>query len=41
MFYQILLSPQMKRREIITYQHGIYGLPQELPMVLRLMVLVN
>ena len=29
-FYQIFLSPQVKRWEIITYKHGICELPQEL-----------
>ena len=36
MFYQIFLSPQVKRRAIITYKHGIYELPHELPNDLRL-----
>ena len=36
MFYQILLSPQVKRWAIITYNHGIYKLPHELPNDLRL-----
>ena len=36
MFYQIFLSPQVKRWAIITYKHGIYELPQELPNNLRL-----
>ena len=31
MFYQIFLSPQVKRWAIITYKHGIYELPYELP----------
>ena len=31
MFYQIFLSPQVKRWAIITYKHGIYQLPHELP----------
>ena len=31
MFYQILLSPQVKRWAIVTYKHGIYELPHELP----------
>ena len=31
MFYQIFLSPQVKRWVIITYKHGIYELPHELP----------
>ena len=36
MFYQIFLSPQVKRWAIITYKHGIYELPHELPNYLRL-----
>ena len=36
MFYQIVLSPQVKRWTIITYTHGIYELPHELPNDLRL-----
>ena len=44
-FYNILrlfdvlptfLSPQLKRSAIITYKHGIYELPHELPTDLRL-----
>ena len=31
MFYQILLSPKVKRYAIITYEHGVYELPHELP----------
>ena len=31
MFFQIFLSPQVKRWAIITYKHGIYELPHELP----------
>ena len=31
MFYQILLSPQVKRQEIVTYKHGIYELSHKLP----------
>ena len=31
MFYQIFLSPQVERYAIITYKHGIYELPHELP----------
>ena len=31
MFYQIFLSPQVKRGAIITYKHGICELPHELP----------
>ena len=30
MFYQIFLSPQVKRCAIITYEYGIYKLPNEL-----------
>ena len=39
MFYKIFLSPQGKRWAIISYKHGIYELPQELPNVLRLKIL--
>ena len=35
MFYQIFISPQAKRCVIITYKHGIYELPHELPNDLR------
>ena len=31
MFYQISLSPQVKRCSIITYEYGIYEFPHELP----------
>ena len=31
MFYQIFLSPPVKRWVIITYKHGIYDLPHKLP----------
>ena len=31
MFYQILLSPQVKRIVIISNKHGIHELPRELP----------
>ena len=31
MFYQIFLSPQAKRCAIITYKHGKYELPHDLP----------
>ena len=41
MFYQIFLPPQVKRWPIITYKHGIYVLPQELPNNLRLKILGN
>ena len=36
MIYQILLSPQVKRWATITYKHGIYEFPHELPNNLRL-----
>ena len=36
MFYQIYLSPQVKRWAIISYKHGIYELSHELPNDLRL-----
>ena len=41
MFYQLFLSPQVKRCAIITYEHGIYELPQELPNDGRLRILGN
>ena len=41
MFHQILLSPQVKQCTIITYKHGIYELPHELPYDLRLKKLGN
>ena len=31
MFYQIFLSPQVKRLIIITYKQGIYQLPHKVP----------
>ena len=36
MFYQIFLSPQVKRYAIITYKHGIHELPHELSNDLKL-----
>ena len=41
MFYQILLSLQVKRCAIITYKHGIHELPHELKNDLRLRILGN
>ena len=41
MFYQTFLSPQVKRCSIITYEHGIYELPHELPSNLKLNTLGN
>ena len=42
MFYEIFLSPQVKRSAIIIYEHhGIYELPYELPNYLRLRILGN
>ena len=41
MFYSILISPQVNRLEILTYQEGIYELPHELPSDLRLRNLGN
>ena len=35
MLHQIFLSPQVKRCTIITYKHGIYVLPHDLPNDLR------
>ena len=37
-FYQIFLSPQVKRIAIINNKHGIYELPQELLNDLRLRI---
>ena len=41
MFHEIFFSPQVKRCAIITYKHGIYELPHELPNDLRLRILGN
>ena len=41
MFYQIFLSSQLKRRAVITYKHGIHGLPNESPSDLWLRILGN
>ena len=41
MFYQIFLSPQVKRWTIITYKHGIYEFSHELPKDLRIRNLGN
>ena len=41
MFYQIFLSPRLERRAIITYKHGVYELPDELPNELRFRILGN
>ena len=41
MFYEILLTPQMKGSVIIINKHGIYELPQELLNGLRLKDLRN
>ena len=35
-FYQIFLSPQVKRWAIITYKYGIYESPCELPNDLKI-----
>ena len=35
------LSPQVKRCTIITYKHGVYEFPHELPNDLRLRILRN
>ena len=39
--YQNLFSPQGKRSVIISYKHGVYELPHELPNDLKLMTLEN
>ena len=41
MFYQIFLSGEVERLAVITYKHGIYQLPHELPNDLRLRILEN
>ena len=41
MFYQNFLSPEVKRCAIISYKHGIYEVPHELPNDLRLRKLGN
>ena len=41
MFYQVFISPQVKRCAIIAYKHGMYELPHELPNNLRLSILGN
>ena len=40
-FYQIFLSPQVKRCTIIGNKRGIYQLPHELPNDMKLIVLGN
>ena len=35
MFYEIFYSPQVKGCAFITYKHGIYDLPHELPNDVR------
>ena len=39
MFYEIFLSPQVKRIVIISNKHGMYELPHELPNDLILKIL--
>ena len=39
MFYQIFLSPQVKRSAIISNKQGVYHLPHELLNNLRLSIL--
>ena len=41
MFYQFFRSPQVNRCAIITYKHGMYEVPHELPDDLRLRILGN
>ena len=31
MFYKVLLLPQVKQGSIITYKHGLFEFPHELP----------
>ena len=37
MFHQIFFLPQVKRCATITYEHGTYKLPHELPNDLKLL----
>ena len=41
MFYQMFLSPQVKRSAIISNKQGVYELPHELPRDLKLRILRN
>ena len=41
MCYQIFYSLQVKQYAIITYKHGIYELPHELPNNIKLRILGN
>ena len=41
MFYQILFSPQVKRCAVISYKHGMYELPHEMPNDIRLRTAEN
>ena len=41
MFHQIFVSSQVKWCVIITYKHGIYEFPYELPNDFRLRILEN
>ena len=41
MYYQIFYSLQVKQYAIITYKHGIYELPHELPNNIKLRILGN
>ena len=40
-FWDPLMSPQVKLCAIITYKHGVYKLPHDLPNDLRLTILGN
>ena len=41
MLSQIFLAPQVKRSAIIGTKHGIYDMPHELPIDLRLWISEN
>ena len=41
MFFQIFFSPQVKQYAIITYKHGTYDLPHEMPNSLRFKIFRN
>ena len=41
MLLQVFLAPEVKRSAIIGTKHGIYKLPHEVPIDLRLSILEN
>ena len=41
MYYQVFLSPQVNRRAVITFKHGIHELPHDLLNGLGLIIFGN